>query len=102
MYGYPPYSRLISMMLRHADREVLYSAARRFGELLCPPGTTVLGPQPPVVEKIKGEYALIFLLKVPRSEPMSAVRETLRSAIRTLLADLVFRKVTLTPNVDPM
>ncbi len=126
MYGYPPYSRLISVMLRHADREVLSAAARRFRELLrvsldhpaasrhpfmggepalrhpAAESVAVLGPQPPVVEKIKGEYALLFLLKVPRSEPMSAVRETLQSAIRTLLTDPAFRKVTVTPNVDPM
>jgi primosomal protein N' len=60
----------------------------------------VLGPQPPVVKKIKGEYALVFLLKVPRSRPMSQVREILNTAIRTLLSDPAFKKVTITPDVD--
>jgi primosomal protein N' (replication factor Y) len=103
MYGYPPFSRLISVMLRHADRELLRSAASRFGTLLNPAfGERLLGPQPPVVEKIKGEYALMFLLKVPRTEPLSAVRKTLSEATRTLLADSVLRKTSVTVNVDPM
>ncbi len=119
MYGYPPWSRLISVMLRHADREILNTAARRFGELLragfdlpvshtgYPPHNgkeskvTVLGPQPPVVEKIKGAYALLFLLKIPRAEPMSAMRETLQEAVGILLADRAMRKVSVTLNVDP-
>ncbi len=109
-YGYPPYSRLVEVMLRHADREVLGAAAARLAEMLRPAfGDSLLGPQPPVVEKIKGEYALIFLLKVSRGTsrngtgpmPMSAVRETLRAASATLLAESAFRRVALTFDVDP-
>ena len=104
-YGYPPYSRLISIMLRHADRTTLNSAAERFGELLRPTfGMQLLGPEAPVTEKIKGEYALVYLLKVPRggqSKPLSEVREILRKAMAELLADPAFRRVSITPNVDP-
>lgn len=162
---YPPYARLVSVMMRHADRDVLYAAARRYGELLRPAlRDRLLGPQPPVVEKIKGEYALVWLLKVPRvgngpgvsagmhvgngrvgyggsagthdgnggsvetkygngqsastwthssADPgrradvgnpglsMSQIRDVLTSAAATLLADPVFKKVTITHNVDP-
>ena len=103
MYGYPPYSRLVAVMLRHADRETLGAAAARFGDLLRPSfGDRLLGPQPPVTEKIKGEYALLFLLKVPRGNPMSAVRKTIGNAVRTLLADRALRGSSVTVNVDPM
>lgn len=102
MYGYPPYSRLVSVMLRHADGDILKTAATRFGALLRPAfGERLLGPQPPVVEKIKGEYALLFLLKVPRGKAMSAVRKTLQTATATLLADPALRKTSVTVNVDP-
>ncbi len=102
MYGYPPYSRLVSVMLRHADRGVLDTAAAHLGASLRPGfGERLLGPQPPVVEKIKGEYALVFLLKVPRGRSMSAVRATLQRAVDGLLAEPSLRKVTVTVNVDP-
>jgi primosomal protein N' (replication factor Y) len=102
MYGYPPYSRLISVMLRHADRQTLNAAAVKFAELLRPSfGDRLLGPQPPVTEKIKGEFALLFLLKVERGKPLSAARETLQTIVHTLLSDRALRKTTLTVNVDP-
>ncbi|MDR2882305.1 MAG: primosomal protein N' [Alistipes sp.] len=110
MYGYPPYARLVRVMLRHSDREVLGAAAARLAELLRPVfGERLLGPQPPVVEKIKGEYALIFLLKAPRGTlsdgagamPMSTVRETLRATSAAILAVPDFRRITLTFDVDP-
>jgi primosomal protein N' (replication factor Y) len=101
-WGYPPLSRLISVTLRHADRSVLDSAASRFASLLRPSfGERVLGPQPPVVEKIKGLFALVFLVKVPRSQSMSEATAALQSAIDTLGADPAFRKTSITVNVDP-
>jgi primosomal protein N' (replication factor Y) len=101
-WGYPPHSRLISVMLRHADRSTLSSAASRFAELLRPTfGERVLGPQPPVVEKIKGLFALVFLVKVPRSQSMSEASAALQSAIDGFLSEPAFRKTSITVNVDP-
>jgi primosomal protein N' (replication factor Y) len=103
LYGYPPSSRLISVTLRHAGRETLSAAAVRFAGLLRPSfGEDLLGPQPPVTEKIKGEYALLFLLKIARGKPLFAVRSTLSEAIRTLSADPALRKTSITVNVDPV
>jgi primosomal protein N' (replication factor Y) len=102
LYGYPPYSRLVEITLRHTDREVLGAGAERLGELLRGVlGDRLLGPQPPLVEKIKGEYALLFLVKTPRAEPMSATRETLLGAAAALRTDPPFRGITVTFDVDP-
>ncbi len=101
-FQYPPYTRLVSVMLRHADRDTLYAAARRYGDILRPAfRERLLGPQPPVVEKIKGEYALVYLLKIPRGRPMSEIPGVLTSAATALRSDPQFRRVTVTPNVDP-
>ncbi len=101
-WGYPPHSRLVSVMLRHVDRGVLDAAASRLGALLRPEfGERLLGPQPPVVEKIKGEFALVFLVKVPRSQSMSTACAALQNAIDALLADPALRRTSVTVNVDP-
>ncbi len=101
-FQYPPYTRLVSVMLRHPDRDTLYAAARRYGDILRPVfRDRLLGPQSPVVEKIKGEYALVYLFKIPRNKPMSEIRETLANAVNVLRADPQFRRVTVTPNIDP-
>jgi primosomal protein N' (replication factor Y) len=105
MYGYPPFTRLISVVLRHGERDTLDGAAKRLGELLRVgflSRVEVLGPQPPVVEKIKGEFALMFLVKVPKTVSLGAVREALRAALDALGTDPTFRKVSHTLNVDPL
>lgn len=102
-YGYPPYSRLISITLRCGDSAILETAAMRLDEILRPIfGDALMGPQPPVNGRAKGEFALVFLLKVPRGRPLSEAREAIRKAIRRICSEPVFRTVTITPNVDPL
>jgi primosomal protein N' (replication factor Y) len=102
MYGYPPYGHLITVLLRHADRDVLGAGAEVFAGLVRPSfGDRLLGPQPPTTERIKGEWALVCMVKVPRGVAMSQVRELLSGAMKTLTADPRFRKITVTPNIDP-
>jgi primosomal protein N' (replication factor Y) len=108
MYGYPPYTRLVSIMLRHSDRDTLAAAAQKFKELLetknseCDLHSEILGPQPPVVERIKGEFALILLVKIPKTDPLTVTRIVIRRAIETLALDHDCRRVTVTVNVDPI
>jgi primosomal protein N' (replication factor Y) len=101
-YGYPPYGHLVTVLLRHSDRDVLGAGAEAFTEMLRPAfGDRVLGPQPPTVERIKGEWALVLMVKVARGVAMSRVREVLTDAMKTLAADPRFRKISVTPNIDP-
>jgi primosomal protein N' (replication factor Y) len=102
VYSYPPYGHLITVLLRHSDRAVLGAGAEAFAGLLRPSfGDRLLGPQPPTVERIKGEWALVCMVKVPRGVAMSQVRELLSGAMKTLAADPRFKKITITPNIDP-
>jgi primosomal protein N' (replication factor Y) len=102
MYGYPPYGHLVTVVLRHADRNVLGEGARVFADLLRPTfDDRLLGPQPSTVERIKGEWALVCMVKVSRQVAMSRVREVLSGAMKTLAADPRFRKITVTTNIDP-
>jgi primosomal protein N' (replication factor Y) len=102
MYGYPPYGHLVTILLRHADRDVLGAGAGVFADMLRSFfGDRLLGPQPPTTERIKGEWALVCMVKVPRGVAMSRVRELLAGAMKTLATDPLFRKITVTPNIDP-
>jgi primosomal protein N' (replication factor Y) len=102
VYGYPPYGHLVTVLLRHPDRNVLGAGTEVFAGLVRPSfGDRLLGPQPSTVERIKGEWALVCMVKVPRGVAMSQVREVLSSAMKTLAADPRFKKITITPNIDP-
>ncbi len=95
---YPPYCRLIEVTLRHRDSGRLWEAANRlatagravFGKML-------LGPQPPLVDKVRGEEILTLLLKVERGNSFADARRRLGE----LLADSRLRGVRVTVNVDP-
>ena len=101
-FFYPPYCRLIEVTMRHRNKELLWEAANRFagaGRGLF--GNRLLGPQPPLVDRIRGEYLLTFLLKVERSQSFARAREALAEGIARLLSEQKYKYVNVTCNVDP-
>ncbi len=102
-FFYPPYCRLINVTLKFRDKAVLDGAAARFRELLAPAlGQRLLGPQPPVVDRIKREYLLTFMIKTPRYESFVATKKTLSAAVKALNSEEKFRYVVVIPDVDPV
>ncbi len=95
-YLYPPYCRLVEVMLRHRDESVLWAEANRLAAAVRARfGNLVLGPQPPLVDRIRGEYMLMLLVKVERASLFGDVRRQLRELVAAV------RKVKVSCNVDP-
>ncbi len=95
---YPPYCRLIEVTLRHRDAARLWEVANRLamsGRAVF--GRMLLGPQPPLVDKVRGEEILTLLLKVERGSSFADARRRLGE----LLSDKHLRGVRITCNVDP-
>ena len=68
--GYPPFSRLVSLLLRGEDRERVSSAAQTLAEFLVAGASTmdeprpeVLGPAPAPLERLKGAYRWHVLVR---------------------------------------
>ncbi len=64
--GYPPYTRLISAICSGTDRRVLQETAAKWaGELrgTMDKSVNILGPVPPLIERLKGRYRQQVLLK---------------------------------------
>ena len=101
-FFYPPYCRLISILLRHKDKALLWRAANRLGDDLHTIfGQRLLGPQPPPVDRIREEYLLTFLLKVERNRSFIQAKKLLAETIAKLHATAGFSSVTVVCNVDP-
>ncbi len=101
-FFYPPYCRLVEITMRHRDRELLWEAANRLaaaGRAVF--GNRLLGPQPPSVDRIRGEYLLAFLLKVERSQSFAQAKEALADAIARLLSEQKYKYINVVCNVDP-
>lgn len=97
-YGYPPYVRLIEVTLKHKDKDALWAGANALavaGRTVF--GRALLGPQSPLVDKVRGEYVLMFLLKIGRGASFADARRRLKS----LLEALKKHKMKISCNVDP-
>jgi primosomal protein N' (replication factor Y) len=101
-FGYPPFSRLIRLVLRHKKQEVVLEAARVLAAGLSPVfGEHLLGPSVPPVGRVRGYYLSELLVKLPRQGgKISPAKRLIMEKISGLLATPAFRQVLVIPDVD--
>ncbi len=100
-YLYPPFTRLFSFTFVYKDADTLGYAAEWFGaELRKIFDQRVLGPQFPIVSRIKNEYHKQILLKIERDYSSNQVRQHLNKIIFAFKTDKLLTKVKLKIDVD--
>ncbi len=101
-FYYPPFFRLIYVVFKHRDEQVVSAAATyATNAMLQAFGGGVLGPDKPVVSKIHMLYIRRSALKVSPSLPVAQVRQRLHAIVAQLKTDARFRSVTVYFDVDP-
>lgn len=102
-YGYPPFTRLIYIYMKHRDESVLDTLSQQYATLLRKVfGERVLGPDNPPVARIQSLYIRKIMLKVEVSASMSQVKDLLRKIYENSLSDARFKQLVLYYDVDPM
>lgn len=102
-FGYPPFTRLIYIYLKHRDEAVLDTLSQQYAVLLRKVfGERVLGPDNPPVARIQSLYIRKIMLKVETSASMAQVKDLLRQIYERSLVDERFKSLTLYYDVDPM
>ena len=103
-FFYPPFSRLIKIILKHKLKEVVAEAADRLGDALKKDmNDFVIGPAPPVVNRIRSLYIMEILLKLPKDANMlQQYKKVIANHFNLLHAEKKFRSVVLIADVDPM
>ena len=100
-FGYPPYSHLIRIMLRHADYELLRHAAHHFATLMRKKfGSRVMGPVSSALEMLRGEHRAEIMIKIESGASMQRARTMIREAVSEWQQRKEYRSVTLTIDVD--
>ena len=100
-HGYPPFTRLFSFMLISKDMDTLNFAADWFAQSLRNVfDSRVLGPQFPIVSKIKNEYHKQIILKMERESSSNQVRVELLKILYAFKTDKVLSKIKLKIDVD--
>jgi len=101
-FQYPPYHRLVEVKLLYKDFRLLNEAAKVLGNQLHTifPGQ-VLGPEYPVVSRIRDQYIKQLLLKVRKQDSVSGAKKKLLEQLDDFASLKEFKKVRIKIDVDP-
>lgn len=102
-YGYPPFYRLILIRLKHREFEKLNPAAATLASMLRPIfKQDLLGPEYPVVARVKNLYIKQMMVKFKREYSTQKIKEIIAEQIRLFQQDAEHKSVTIQIDVDPM
>ena len=103
LFKYPPYYRLIQIVLRHKNPNTLNLAAAKMAvDLRSVFVSRVLGPNIPAVSRIQNMYIKTILLKIEAEASAEKAKEILRQVADQVLADSRFKSLWVNLDVDPM
>ena len=103
-FGYPPFTKVINIYLKHRDDATVGELAVRYVGLLHQVfGTRVKGPMAPLVARVQNLYIRQITLKMEAGASMAKVKKILRDLYEQLLAaDARMKAVRLYYDVDPV
>lgn len=103
-FNYPPFTRVIYVVMRHKDNALLIDVAKQYGELLCQVfgRQRVLGPEAPSVARVSTYYFQRLMLKIESGASMLKVKNILTEIYEKACANPKMRKVDVYYDVDPV
>lgn len=100
-FKYPPFYRLIKLTLKHRDYEKLKeSSLWLYNVLVQQLQIPILGPEEPVVSKIRNEYIRTIIIKIPTTIHLGKTKRTIEKIIQSFDAISQYRAVKIIVNVD--
>ncbi len=101
-FFYPPYSRIVLLTLKHKDKNIVTAAAEKLGALLRQDlKENIVGPAAPVINRIRNQYLMEILIKLPKEKGMSGTyKKVIRNHINLLQSEKAFKSVTVMADVD--
>lgn len=102
-FKYPPFNRLIHLTLKHKDARTLNEGAREMAIILrAKLGNRVLGPEYPLVAKIKNLYIKRILIKLEKDENLLKNKNQIIGMIDTFRSLPLFKSIRIQLDVDPV
>jgi primosomal protein N' (replication factor Y) (superfamily II helicase) len=101
-FSYPPFSRIIHLTFKHKIKEVVEKASHMYTETLKPKyGNYLVGPAEPVIGRIRNQYLMELLIKLPRDgKTINQCKRDLLEQVAILHQYKSFRSVTIVADVD--
>lgn len=101
-FKYPPFFRLIELKLMHRDSHLLNVASFELASMLRPVfDKNLLGPEYPMVSRIRNQYIKQLLIKFPRKDSATSVKKILKDKLSVFQTMPDFKSIRLHIDVDP-
>lgn len=103
-FFYPPYSRIVLLTLKHKDKNIVTAAAEKLAQLLKQDlKEFIIGPAAPVVNRIRNQYLMEILIKLPKETGMGMrYKAAIRNHINLVTNEKIFKSVIVIADVDKM
>ena len=102
-FNYPPYSRLVNIIIKHRDANTVVRMSMEMANLLRRVfGNRVLGPDTPAISRIQLMYIRRLVLKIEATASMAEARKRLRQLQQYLLQLPQYRSAQIVYDVDPV
>ena len=102
-FKYPPFYRLIEIVLKHKKNAVLDRASEKLGDMLKKEfGNRVMGPEFPLINRIQDYYLKRILIKLEKNSSIGEKKQRLTEITETLLSTHEFNNLQINIDVDPM
>ena len=103
LFRYPPFYRLISIVIRGKYENIVEHASKLFAQSLQQSfGERVLGPSKPPISRIQTLYIRKIMLKIENQASIKKVREIISAHQHSVFANPDFKSLILHYDVDPM
>ncbi|MBC7948953.1 MAG: primosomal protein N' [Chitinophagaceae bacterium] len=101
-FAYPPFTRMILLTFKHKMKDVVEAAAYHFTDALKNRyGNYLVGPAEPVVNRVRNQYLMELLLKLPKDHKLIAqCKRDLLEQVAILHNEKRFRSVGVVADVD--
>jgi primosomal protein N' (replication factor Y) len=102
LFYYPPISRLIKITLKHKNQYVLDKASLLLAEgLRSRLGKWVLGPEFPLITKLKNLYQKDILVKLPQNKQLQGNKQFILQQTKMIMQNQQYKTVRIHLDVDP-
>lgn len=103
LFKYPPYFRLVKVVIKHKNRDRLDLAANHLaGRLRKLFGFQVLGPEYPLVGRIQNWYQKEIWVKLDRNAKLNANKQKIQEEIKAIKSQPNNSNLQIYADVDPM
>ena len=101
IYKYPPYFRIIKLTLKHKDFDKLKEGSMWLYQVLSQNlNMPVLGPEEPLISRIRNEYIRTILIKIPQNVNLGGTKKTIQKMLNSFEAVAQYRAIKVIANVD--